>query len=305
MELRVLEYFLALTREGSVSRAAEVLHVSQPTLSRQLIDLERELGTTLFERGRHGVTLTEDGMLLRRRATEICELARITEREIMLNRGVVAGEVRIGCAETRAMDLLASLMRDLQADHPQVTFRIVSDLAESVVEKIDHGLLDFGLLLRVRDRWGLGSVRLPTRERAVVVMRPDSPLASLDVVTPEDLTGVPVMIPASYRESGMLGDLRPASEGGTLSVTAEFDLAYNASRMVEAGMGCAVMLEGTLDGREGALVERPLDVALDMPSYFVWKPSQLRTRACEALLGRVRQRYEGADALRPGDAKER
>ena len=103
MELRVLEYFLALTREGSVSAAAEALHISQPTLSRQLMELERELGSTLFERGRHGVTLTEEGMLLRRRASEIVDLARITETEIMMSRGVVAGEIRIGCAETRAM----------------------------------------------------------------------------------------------------------------------------------------------------------------------------------------------------------
>ena len=148
MELRVLEYFLALAREGSVSAAAEALHVSQPTLSRQLIELERELGTTLFERGRHGAKLTEDGMLLRRRAAEIVDLANAAKSEIAHSRGAVAGEVRIGCAETRAMDLLAGAMRALHAEHPQVTYRVVSGVAEDVVERIDRGLLDFGLLLR-------------------------------------------------------------------------------------------------------------------------------------------------------------
>lgn len=129
MELRVLEYFLALVREGSVSGAAEVLHISQPTLSRQLIDLERELGTTLFERGRYGITLTEDGMLLRRRASQVVDLVHTTKNEVMLNHGVVAGEIRIGCAETQAMDLRARVMRDLKRDHPEVTYRIASSLA--------------------------------------------------------------------------------------------------------------------------------------------------------------------------------
>lgn len=294
MELRVLEYYLALVREGSVSAAAEVLHISQPTLSRQLIELERELGTTLFERGRHGITLTEDGMLLRRRAAEICDLVRITESEVMLSRGVVEGEIRIGCAESRAMDLLASVMRGLREDHPKVTYRIVSDLAENVVEQIEHGLLDFGLLLRVRDRWGLDHVRLPTSESAIVVMRDDSPLATLERVTFDDLVGVPLMVPASYRESGLLGEERLASEGGRLNVVAQFDLSYNASRMVRAGLGCAITLAGTLDARGGeGLVMRPLERELDMPSYLVWKPFQVRTRACDAFLDRAREAFGG------------
>ena len=289
MELRVLEYFLALTREGSVSAAAEALHISQPTLSRQLMELERELGSTLFERGRHGVTLTEEGMLLRRRASEIVDLARITETEIMMSRGVVAGEIRIGCAETRAMDLLAEVMRGLQHDHPQVIYRIVTDVAENVVEQIGHGLLDFGLLLRVRERWGLSSIRLPSEEHAIVLMRADCPLAELERVGFDDLATQPVLLPATYKESGMAALERPRSEGGRLDVRAYFDLPYNASRMVLAGMGCAVCLRGLVEGRlESGLIVRPLEVELDIPSYLVWKPFQLRTRACEAFLDRAR-----------------
>lgn len=295
MELRVLEYFLALTREGSVSAAAEVLHVSQPTLSRQLIDLERELGTTLFERGRHGITLTEDGMLLRRRATEIVDLAHITESEIMLNRGVVAGEIRIGCAETQAMDLLAAVMRDLQNDHPDVTFKITSDIAENVVEQIEHGLLDFGLLLRLRERWGLDAVQLPSSENAIVLMRRDSPLAELERVSIEDLTTIPMLLPSTWAETGFLGGEKPRSKGGRLDVRAEFDLPFNASRMVLAGMGPAVMLEGLVEDRIGSeLTVRPLDVELNIPSYLVWKPFQLRTRACEAFLDRARAAFEAS-----------
>lgn len=288
MELRSLEYFLTLTREGSVSAAARALHVSQPTLSRQLIELERELGATLFERGRHGITLTEAGTLLRRRASEICELARITMGEVAGVRGQVAGTIRLGCAETRAMDVLASVMCAFRRDYPHVRFRVTSKIAEDVAERVNRGLLDFGLTLRVRDHWGLESLRLATGERAEVVMRADCPLAVNETVTLDDLAAFPVLVPESWRESGLLGGERPREDGGRLDVVAEFDLAYNASRMVLAGMGCAVMLAGLLRGREGAgLVTRPLDVCLDMPSYLVWKPTQLRTCACTTFLQRA------------------
>lgn len=291
MELRVLEYYLALAREGSVSGAAEVLHISQPTLSRQLIDLERELGTTLFERGRHGITLTEDGMLLRRRATEICDLVRITESEVMMNRGVVEGEIRIGCAETRAMDLVASVMHGLQEDHPGVTYRVTSGVAEDVVEQIRHGLVDFGLLILLHGEWNLGSLRLPTNERPIVVMRESCPLVALERVGIDDLVTERLVLPSGYPEMGFLAREKPRAEGGRLDVAATFGLTYNALRMVRAGIGCAVTLEGLVEDRLGSgLVTRPLAVKLDMPSYLVWKPFQLRTRACEAFLDRARER---------------
>lgn len=297
MELRVLEYYLALTHEGSVSAAAEVLHISQPTLSRQLIDLERELGTTLFERGRHGIQLTEDGLLLRRRAQEIVDLAHITETEIRTNKGEIAGEIRIGCAETRAMDLLAHLMRTFRAEHPQVTFRIVSDLAENVVEQINRGLLDFGLLLRLNDTWGLHGIKLPTNEQIVVLMRTDSPLARLETVTLNDLATQPVLLPSSYQKSGLAGTARPKEEGGTLEVVAYFDLPYNASRMVKAGMGCALTLAGLIDEDENDhLAVRPLDLAVDLPSYLAWKPFQQRTRACTAFLEAAQATFDGRDS---------
>ena len=292
MELRVLRYFLALAREGSVSAAAEALHVSQPTLSRQLIELERELGTTLFERGRQGITLTEDGLLLRRRASEIVDLVRITESEIQLNRGVLAGEIRIGCAETRAMDLLARVMGEMRREHPQVTFRVSSDIAENVVEQIEHGLLDFGLLLRARERWNLSYLQLPTNERAVVLLRADDPLAARPRLRMDDLVAHPLLIPVSWGESDLLGGERPAAEGGRLTVAAQFDLPYNASRMVRAGLGAAVLLAGLVEViPHSGLVVRPLDTPLDMPSYLAWKPFQLRTRACEDLLARMRATY--------------
>lgn len=290
MELRVLEYFLALVREGSVSAAAHALHISQPTLSRQLIDLEDELGTTLFERGRHGITLTEDGLLLRRRAAEIVDLVRTTENEVMLNRGEVAGEIRIGCAETRAMDLLAGVMRRLHEEHPQVTYRIVSAVAEDVVERINRGLLDFGLLLRLDGSDGLHSLELPSNERVGLIVPEGSELARCGLLAPKELVGLPLLLPASYREMGLLGAELTSTGADALDVVATFGLSFNASRMVRAGLGYAVSLEGLVDVSKGSgLAFVPLDVELHMPSYFVWKPFQLRTRACEAFLGRIRE----------------
>lgn len=292
MELRVLEYFLALAREGSISAAAEVTHVSQPTFSRQMMELEHELGTTLFERGRRGVTLTEDGMLLRRRAAEIVNLARITQSEIMLNRGVVEGTVRIGCAETQAMDLLADVMRDFRRDYPDVTFVISSDIAEDAVEKIERGLLDFGLLLRMRDSWGLDAVRLPSSERAAVIMREDAELAVRETVTLDNLIDQPLVVPSSFRESDILAGERPRSEGGRLNVVAEFGLPYNGSRMVRAGMGYMVTLEGLIETPAGSgLTQRPFERELDMPAYLAWKPFCMRTRACEVFLERAQQAF--------------
>lgn len=293
MELRVLEYFLALAREGSVSAAARALHVSQPALSRQLIDLERELGTTLFERGRHGIALTEDGTLLRRRASEIVGLARITQNEIQLNHGVIEGEVRIGCAETRAVDLIARLMMELRRSHPRVTFTVQSGVAEDVAERVGHGLLDFGLLLRVRENWGLEALRLPSSERAVLLMRADDPLAGRRSVAFDDLLDTPLLLPSTWAAGGLLGTERPRDEGGRLDVAAMFDLPYSAMRMVLAGMGCAVMLDGLVcTSPESGLAAVPLDIDLDMPSYLAWKPSPYRTRACEAFLDLARATYD-------------
>ena len=292
MELRVLEYFLALAREGSVSAAAEALHISQPTLSRQLMDLERELGCTLFERGRRGITLTEDGMLLRRRASEIVGLAQITRNELLANRGVCEGEVRIGCAETRAMDLLAAVMRDFRAEHPAVTFVVSSDLAEATAEKLERGLVDFGLVMRVNDAWGMRSVALPSHERACVIMPEDHPLAAHGSVGFDDLADVPLLVPSSYRESGILGGELPRADGGRLDVVGEFGLPYNGSRMVRAGMGCMITLEGLIETPPGSgLATRPLEGSVELGAFVAWKPFCQRTRACEAFLERLQERF--------------
>ena len=208
MELRVLEYFLALTQEGSISAAAKALNVSQPTLSRQLMDLEKELGCVLFERSKQGIILTDDGMLLRRRAGEISQLVHTTESELQLSHDVIAGTISIGCAETNAMEELGDIMLSVRATYPNISYSIVSDTAENVAENINKGLLDFGLMLRRTKNEGLDYLPLKCKERSVVLFRNESPLAQKDVITLEDLIDIPLLVPSTYIHSGVLGRYR-------------------------------------------------------------------------------------------------
>ncbi|MEF2559588.1 MAG: LysR family transcriptional regulator [Eggerthellaceae bacterium] len=292
MELRVLEYFLALSQEGSISAAAKTLNVSQPTLSRQLIDLENELGCILFERGKQGITLTEDGMLLRRRAGEISQLVHTTESELQLSHDNIAGTIHIGCGETQAMKLLTRVMKDVQEKYPQVVFDVVTDTAEHVAEKINKGLLDFGLMLRRTKTEGLEYLTLPHEEKTIVLLPKNSPLAEKDVLTLDDLIGVPLLVPATHRESGMLGGLEGKDEGGVLSVVAQFNFAYNAVQMVEEGLGVAVTLDSlTSTMQSSLLVTRPLQQSISINSYLAWKPFQFRSNACKIFLERAQTMF--------------
>ena len=288
MELRVLEYFLALTREGSISAAAKALNVSQPTLSRQLIDLEHELGCTLFERSKQGITLTEDGMILRRRASEISQLVHATESELQLSHDAVAGTVSIGCAETQAMDLLARVITDLHKAYPRVTFTIVSDIAENVAEQINKGLLDFGLTLRQPKTEGFNYLRLDSQERSIVIMRADSPLAKKETLTVSDLLDVPLILPSSYRQSGILDNYHSTKESSKLNVVATINLAYNATRLVEAGLGAALTIEGVKGFARIAdnenLTYRYVEDIPAQSTYLTWKPFQFRSNASKMFL---------------------
>ena len=163
MELRVLRYFLAVAREENITRAAALLHVTQPTLSRQLMQLEEELGVKLFRRGQYRVVLTDEGMLLRRRAQEILELAEKAERELSRSGGELSGEIAIGCGETRSMTTLSRHIRLFRQRYPQVRFRIYSAIADDVKECIEKGLLDMGLLTEPVDIGRYAFHRLPER----------------------------------------------------------------------------------------------------------------------------------------------
>lgn len=289
MELRHLRYFLMVAREGTISGAAAALHVSQPSLSRQMQELERDLGVRLFDRGSRRVSLTEPGMRLRRRAEEIVDLVGRTEDEFRLTADTLAGEVRVGSGETPAMGLVADAMAAFVDAYPLVRFSLFSGNAESVGERLDSGRLDFGVFVGHADLSRYEFLQLPARDRWGVFMREGDPLAALDAVTPEDLAGRSLILSEqASREMGawFRRDL------ADLDVVATYNLLYNAALLARRGMGVVVSLEGIVDTSPGSgLAFRPLEPAISAEVFVAWKRYQAFSPAAEAFLGAVRARW--------------
>lgn len=289
MELRHLRYFLMVAREGTISGAAAALHVSQPSLSRQMQELERDLGVRLFDRGSRRVSLTEPGMRLRRRAEEIVDLVGRTEDEFRLTADTLAGEVRVGGGETPAMGLVADAMAAFVDAYPLVRFSLFSGNAESVGERLDSGRLDFGVFVGHADLSRYEFLQLPARDRWGVFMREGDPLSALDAVGPEDLAGRSLILSEqASREMGawFRRDL------ADLDVVATYNLLYNAALLARRGMGVVVSLEGIVDTSPGSgLAFRPLEPAISAEVFVAWKRYQAFSPAAEAFLGAVRARW--------------
>ena len=281
MELRVLRYFLAVAREENITKAAALLHVTQPTLSRQLMQLEDELGVKLFRRSQYRVVLTDDGMLLRRRAQEIVELADKTERELQHTEAELTGEIAIGCGESVGMTFLSEHIREFRRLHPQVQFRIYSANADDIKERIEKGLLDMGLLTEPVDIGRYAFLRTPQKDRWGVLLPKEHPLAQKGTVTPKDLLGIPLLI--SGRETvrnelaGWFGDAYDKIE-----VAATFNLILNAANMVKNGVGAALCFD--LDNISDALNFVPLSPKLETGTVLAWKKDQTYSPAADQFL---------------------
>lgn len=291
MELRVLRYFLAVAREESISEAANFLHITQPTLSRQIMELEEELGTKLLNRGRRNqkITLTDEGMLLRRRAEEMIELADRTEAEFARRDELISGEIHIGAGETDAMRLLTRAAKTLHTLYPHIRYHLYSGNAEYVTEQLDRGLLDFGILVEPADVRKYDYIRLPAADIWGVLMRKDHPLAAQDAVHPADLQNLPLIISrqtmVQNELSGWLG-----SSFDTLHVVATYNLLYNASLMVEEGIGCALCLDKIINTTgDSRLCFRPLAPKLTVGLDVVWKKHQVFPKAAELFLQKLRE----------------
>ena len=285
MELRVLRYFLAVAREENITKAAALLHVTQPTLSRQLMQLEDELGVKLFRRSQYRVVLTDDGMLLRRRAQEIVELADKAQRELQHTEAELTGEVAIGCGESVGMTFLSEHIREFRRLHPQVQFRIYSANADDVKERIEKGLLDMGLLTEPVDIGRYAFLRTPQKDRWGVLLPKEHPLAQKAVVTPKDLLGVPLLI--SGRETvrnelaGWFGDAYDKIE-----VAASYNLILNAANMVKNGVGAAFCFD--LDNISDALTFVPLSPKLETGTVLAWKKDQTYSPAADQFLSFIK-----------------
>lgn len=281
MELRVLRYFLAVAREENITRAAALLHVTQPTLSRQLMQLEDELGVRLFRRGQHRIVLTDEGMLLRRRAQEIVELADKAERELQRREEELTGEIAIGCGETAGMTFLSQRIREFRRLHPRVQFRIYSANADDVKERIEKGLLDMGLLAEPVDIGRYAFLRMPQKDRWGVLVPNGHPLARRAGVGPKDLLGVPLLL--SGRESvrnelaGWFGDVYER-----LEIAASFNLVLNAANMVQNGVGVALSYD--LGHLSDALTFVPFVPELETGTVLAWKKDQTASPAAAEFL---------------------
>ena len=292
MELRVLRYFLAVAREENISAAADYLHLTQPTLSRQLMDLEAELGKKLLIRGSRKITLTGDGVLLRKRANEILDLVEKTESELRSVDEAIAGDIYIGGGESEAMRLVARSARVLQEQHPGIHYHLYSGNADDVGERLDKGLLDFGILIEPFDRKKYDSLRLPDRDRWGLLMRKDSPLADHERIYPEDLLDKPLL---HSRQSKIQDGIQAwfGRDIESLNIVGTYNLLYNASLMVEEGVCYALCLDKLINTTgDSSLCFRPLANQVTAGMDLVWKKYQVFSKAAEAFLEVVREQIE-------------
>lgn len=297
VELRVLRYFLAVAQEETISGAAQRLFVTQPTLSRQMMDLEEELGKKLFVRGNRKISLTEEGRFLRKRAQEIVSLADRTTAAFHATEDSISGDVSIGGGETGAMRLVARTAARLQARYPHISHHLFSGDADDVAERLDRGLVDFGIFIGVVDLSRYSFIQLPVRDVWGVLMRGDSPLAARKVIRPADLEGLPLLCSRQGRHE-LAGWMDAARK--PLNLVATYNLLYNASLMVEAGLGYALGLDGIIRASgDSPLCFRPLEPRLDVGISLVWKKYQIFSRAAKKFLEYLRQEIDPRNLQRP------
>ena len=291
MELRVLRYFLAVAKSESVSGAAELLNITQPTLSRQLMDLENELGVTLFQRGRrnHKVALTEAGIYLRKHAEEIVILADKTAAAFTASGDSVTGDIYICAGETDAVRLLARTAKKLQERCPRIRYHISSGDSAVVEEQLDKGLADFGILLGVVDRNRYEAQALPFRDRWGVLARRGDPLTRLTTIRPNDLYGKPLILSRqTVSDAQILRWLNKPKE--ELNIVATYSLVYNAALMTAEGFGYTLTLDNLIHASGNPdLCFRPLANSPELPVYLVWKKYQAFSRAANLFLNQFRQ----------------
>lgn len=286
MELRVLEYFLAVAREQNITAAAEFLNISQPALSTQLKNLEDELGKKLLIRGAKGsrkVLLTEEGMILRKRAEEIISLVNRTESEITRSDETIAGDVFIGAGETETVRLLAMIAKKLQKQYPLIRYHISSGNAEHVLEYLDKGLIDFGLLFIEIDPQKYEAIPLPLKDSWGVLMRNDSPLAQKQEIAPEDLWDKPLIVSHQKGDHHYLERWLRKKES-ELNIVATYNLIFNASLLVDEGLGYALCYDKLINTRGGNLCFRPFSPPLEANSFIVWKKYQVFSKAANLFL---------------------
>lgn len=291
MEITTLRYFLAAARAGNLTRAAASLHISQPTLSKQLKGLELELGKRLFVRERAGIRLTDDGELLRARAEDIVEMADRAAADLAASGGDLSGDIVMGCAESYGMEEIAHVMRELREVHPRVLLHLHSGNFEDIIWRLDSGVFDFAVVCRLPDVTRYCVLTIPYENLWGVLMRSDHELASRESITIDDLSRERLIISRQSIDSELpiwVGDRER-----DLIIAATYNLAYNAGVMVRAGVGVAIIFDRLIDtSPSSGLVFRPLSPRFTTGLYVIWRRYQKFSPQAAALLDRMTKRFE-------------
>ena len=288
MDTRLLTYFLAVAKEGNVTKAAEALHITQPTLSRQMQDLETMMETSLFDRNKRKITLTEAGYLLKERAEEILDLVDKTRSDIINTRNGLVGDIYLGCAETYALKTVAEVIRDF--NQPLIKFHFASGNEESVMGHLDKGLLDIGVVFEPNQRKTYDYLQLPLKNRWGILMRDTHPLALKSEIASEDIMNEPLFVSRQMMENQDLVSWW-GEDMERIHIIGTYDLIYNTSLMVMKGVGSALTLDYLVNcGPETGLTFRPLMPAVKGCSYVVWKKGRILSPAAQAFLERIRDK---------------
>lgn len=282
MELRVLTYFLTVVREKTISKAAEVLHLSQPTLSKQLKELEEELGVTLFTRGNRFITLTEDGIYLMNRGKEILSLVDSTMTNLTKNE-VISGQITIGGGETQAFEFLSHILHELRDNYPEINIHLYSGNADDVLEKIDKGLLDFGLVIDPVEKQKYEYIRLPLIDSWGILVNNSHPLAKKKTVQPKDIQRMPLLISNQSFVDNQLSEWF----GGNiehLNVIGTYNLLYNASLLAKENIASVLCIDGIVNTTNTTLIFIPFSPPLTANISIVWKKGQIFSSASKEFL---------------------
>lgn len=287
MELRVLRYFLIVAKEQSFTKAAEQLHITQPTLSRQLAALEGELGCALFHRGGRSITLTDEGILLKRRALEILDLEDRIIDEFKGDAGVVDGVITVGCGEFAAVEILAQIIARFKEKYPLVQIALHTGTADTTLEMMNKGLIDIGLFLEPTNTENLDYIRIQDSDRWVVSMKPDDPLAQKEVVTKKDLLQLPLILPERYSIQSELANWF-GRDFEKLQIAFTSNLGTNAGVMAMNGLGYPISIEGAAKyWRQELLVQRRLSPEIKASTVIAWRRNIPYSRAIQLFIDEI------------------
>lgn len=289
MELRVLNYFLAIAKEESISKAATILHITQPTLSRQIKELEEELDTVLFIRGNKKIALTEEGELFRKKAEKIVELADEVKTEFTLKNKIITGNIRIGSGESYVMELIAKTAKKLQNDYPDIHYHLHCGNSDEIMKRLDKDLCDFAVLIEPISINKYDYIKLPLVDTWGLLMRKDSPLAKQEFILPHDLKNIPLIIPDQELTKSMLTGW-VGQDFDKLNIVSYYNLLYNASLMVKEEFGYALCIDRLINTSGNSdLHFVPLKPDLKVHLYVAWKKAHVFSEAAQLFIKTLRK----------------